>query len=71
MKRPSLLPEWRRILRRAWSIRLAALAGLLSACEAILPLFGDAMPRGLFAWLTLVTITGAMIARVVAQKGMS
>ncbi|MFH2082086.1 MAG: hypothetical protein ABIK08_11445 [Pseudomonadota bacterium] len=71
MLKPRLLPEWKRILRRAWSIRLAALAGVLSACEAILPLYVDAMPRSLFAWLSLVTITGALIARVVAQKGMS
>lgn len=71
MNKPQLLPEWKRILRRAWSIRLAALSGVLSACEAILPLFVDAMPRGTFAALSLLTITGAMVARVFAQKGLS
>lgn len=67
---PGLLPDWRRILRRAWSLRLAALAGLLSAAEVILPLYADALPRGLFAALSGVTITAAMLARLVAQKGM-
>lgn len=71
MTKPQLLPEWKRILRRAWSVRLAALAGVLSACEAILPLFVDAMPRGAFAGLSLVTAAGAMVARVFAQKGLS
>ena len=66
----ALLPGWRRILRKAWSMRLAALSGVLSACEVVLPLFVDAMPRALFAGLALVTITGAMIARLVAQKGL-
>lgn len=69
--KPVLLPDWRRILRRAWSVRLAALAGVLSACEVVLPLFVDSMPRAVFSGLALVTITGAMIARVFAQKGLS
>lgn len=71
MNRLALHPDWRRILRRAWSMRLAALAGVLSACEVVLPLFVDAMPRAMFSGLALVTITGAMVARLVAQKGMS
>ena len=34
------LPDWRDILRRAWSIRLMLLAGLLSGCEAVLSATG-------------------------------
>ena len=64
-----LNPDWRHIARRAWSFRLSALAGVLSACEAILPLFAFDLPRGVFAGLSLITITGAMIARLIAQKG--
>lgn len=66
----SLIPGWRRILKKAWSVRLMLLAGLLSGCEAVLPLFVDALPRGVFAGLTLAVIPLAMVARVVAQKGM-
>lgn len=63
-----LLPDWQRILRKAWSIRLMILAGLLSAAEAVLPFFADDLPRGLFAGLSGVTIMAAFIARLMAQK---
>lgn len=62
--------DWRAILRRAWSMRLAALAGVLSGVEAVLPFFSEAIPRGLFAVLALLASTGAMVARVVAQRNM-
>lgn len=65
-----LYENWRDILRRAWSIRLIILAGLLSGCEVILPLFYDAIPARLFALLSFVAVAGAFIARLVAQKDM-
>ncbi len=64
-----LRDDWRLILRRAWSVRLMVLAGVLSAAEMLLPMVADEMPRGTFAALSALTITGAMIARVVAQRG--
>ena len=63
-----LYDYWKDILRRAWSIRLMLLAGLLSGCEVILPLFIDAMPRNAFAILSLLAVSGAFVARLVAQK---
>lgn len=66
-----LAPNWKRILKKAWSIRLMLLAGVLTGCEAILPLFVDVLPRGIFAVLSMVAITGGLVARVVAQKGMN
>lgn len=63
-----LIPDWHHVLRRAWSMRLAALAGVLTAAEAILPLFAADLPRGLFSSLSAIAIAGAMIARLVAQK---
>lgn len=60
--------EWKKIIKKAWSFRLAAGAGFLSACEAILPLFMDDLPRGLFSALSMLVITLAMVARIVAQK---
>lgn len=65
-----LVSDWKKILRKAWSIRLMLIAGFLTGCEVILPLYVDAIPRNTFAWLTMVVITGAMVARIVAQKGM-
>ena len=64
----TLYTDWKRILRKAWSIRLMAVAALLTGCEVVLPMFGDEMPRNLFAGLSFLVVIGAMIARLVAQK---
>ena len=66
----ALLPDWQRILKQAWSIRLTLLAGLFSAAEVILPLFVDVLPRHLFVVLAFVAIVGAALARLVAQPEM-
>lgn len=66
----SLLPDWQRILKKAWSIRLTLLAGAFSAAEVILPLFMDVLPRHLFVVLAFVAIIGAAVARLVAQPEM-
>ena len=61
--------SWKRVLRTAWSVRLAALSGLLSALELIAPYFAFAMPQGVFAALAIATSIGASVARVVVQEG--
>jgi hypothetical protein len=66
----NLTSDWRRVARYAWSLRLAALAGAFSAAEIVLPLFVDAMPRGVFAGLSLLSAVGGAVARVVAQPRM-
>jgi len=65
--------NWQAVLRRAWSIRLIVIAGLLSGIEVALPLAGDALPlpSGLFAGLSLLVTAAAFVARIVAQKGIS
>jgi len=63
-----LYANWREILSKAWSIRLMLLAGLLTACEIVLPLFADAIPRNLFAALSALATMAALVARLVAQK---
>ena len=65
-----LLDDWKRVLRRAWSIRLILLAGLLSGIEVALPLLDGfvSLPRGLFAGLSAIMTAGAFIARLLAQK---
>lgn len=66
----NLARNWKRILRKAWSVRLNVLAGLLSALEVILPLYIGLFPRGTFALLSIIVIVGSTVARVVAQKGL-
>jgi hypothetical protein len=65
-----LLADWKLILRRAWSIRLWALAALFEAAGMVLPLFVDAMPRVAFSLLSLVAAGGGIWARLIEQKGM-
>ena len=62
-----LLDDWRKIARRAWSIRLSIVAPIFTAAEVVVPLFGDVLPRGVFVLLALSASTGAAIARLVAQ----
>lgn len=59
--------EWKRIAKKAWSIRLGALAALFSGAQVALPLFASDIPRNLFAGLSFVAVAGAILARVVAQ----
>ena len=66
----NLVPEWRWLVRKAWSVRLVVLSALLSGVEVILPLFVDSMPRNVFAVLAMLAAVGAGVARVVAQPKM-
>lgn len=63
-----LVENWRLILRKAWSIRLMLLAGILSGIEVALPFFADAFPHGVFAMLSGTSVAAAFVARLVAQK---
>ena len=62
--------DWKNLLKRAWSVRLMALAGLLTGLEAILPLWVDSIPRSTFSIASVVVITLAMVARLVAQSNL-
>ena len=66
----TLLPEWKWLIRKTWSIRLVILSAMLSGFEVILPLFVDTIPRNLFAALSMCSAIAAGIARVVAQPKM-
>jgi len=64
-----LYDNWREILGKAWSVRFAALAGVFSALEVLLPFYSDAVPRGVFAGLSGLLTVAAIWARAVYQKG--
>jgi len=63
--------KWTDILRKAWSVRFTVLAGLFSTAEAVVPLFVDDLPRGIFITLTFVSIMGALVTRVISQENLS
>ena len=65
----ALAPNWKTIVRKAWSVRLIILAGLLSGVEAAMPFIDDQMPRGVFAVASLLVTGAAFVARILAQKG--
>lgn len=67
--KPALAYDWKRILKRAWSLRLAALAFVFQSVELVLPLFVDAFPRYVFAGLSIAALAGSMWARIISQKG--
>lgn len=64
-----LLPDWKRIVRQAWSIRLMLLAGALSGAEVVLPLLGDVLPwsRTTGAAVTGLVVAAAFVTRLLAQ----
>lgn len=71
-----LLKNWRAVLARAWSIRLMILAGVFSGLEVftqfVIALGIDLpIPPMLFAALSGLSSTAAVIARLVAQEGIT
>jgi hypothetical protein len=68
-----LIPNWRDVAKKAWSMRLMALAGLLSGAEVALPYLDGLLPipPGVFAVLTLITVGAAFVARLVVQQSLT
>ena len=68
----SLLDDWRRVARRAWSIRLSVVAAIFTAAEVVVPLFGDVLPRGVFVLLAFSASIGAasILAKVSRDRYM-
>ena len=74
MRKINLLPDWKRILRKSWSLYAIALAAVLTGCEAVLSTFGtDWIPAP--TWVRMLLIFIVMMAafglRLVAQKNLS
>lgn len=68
-----LIDNWRIVLRHAWSIRLMALAALLSGAEVALPFVEPWLPihEGFLALAAGLTTAAAFVARLVAQPPIS
>lgn len=68
-----LIDEWREVLRKAWSLRLMLLAGLLTGCEAVINAVGaDWLPIPKWArMLVILSVIGlAFVMRLVAQQNL-
>lgn len=63
----TLHENWRYLLRKSWSVRWIALAGILSGCEVILPMFQSSLPTGMFGALSFVATLAAVVARIMVQ----
>lgn len=62
-----LLSDWKRILRKAWSVRLALLSSVLSASEFAMQYLAPEHASGAFALTAGVVSLAAAVARLVAQ----
>ena len=70
VQKPKVGTTWRDVLRKAWSVRLSALAAVFMAAEIAMPLFAPSMPPYLFVLLALAASIGSIWARVLVQKTM-
>lgn len=63
------VPNWREVLKHAWSVRLMIVAAVLSGLSAAL-MFGGFLPISPVALFVLVLVVNvaAIVARFVAQK---
>ena len=65
----TLIDNFKAVLLKAWSVRLALLGAAFSAAEVALPFFAPLglVPPNSMSILALVCSAGAAIARIVAQ----
>ena len=61
-----LLPQWKYILKRAWSMRLA----ILTAVSSTFPLFVTAIPTVWFGVLTMALAVATALSRLADQPNM-
>lgn len=68
-----LVPNWRAVLLRGWSVRFILIIGLLQGLDVAMPLVGLALPLpdGWLPWVTLVVAVAAAISRFIPQKAVS
>lgn len=66
-----LIPNWKLVLRKAWSCHLSFVAGVLGAAEVVLPFFTPDWPRGYAAGIAAFVAICAPLARVLAQREIS
>jgi hypothetical protein len=63
-----MLPDWKDVLRRAWSVRLMVLAFVATLAEALWPIFAPDFDFRFAGVVSAVLIAAAFVARLMAQK---
>jgi hypothetical protein len=68
-----LIPNWKDVLIYGWNARLIALAAALTGLEVAVPYLDNLVPipQGLFSALAGLCSAAALVARVIAQKGIT
>lgn len=66
-----VLKEWKLLVRKAWSLRLMAIAAVLSGLEAIAPFAAPWLGQRTFALILFSIVAAAFVARLLAQKGVT
>jgi predicted benzoate:H+ symporter BenE len=61
-------PDWKRILRKAWSMKCTALAGVFSGLVVLVPYVAPRVPLQLLAALAIVANVGAGVTRLLSQR---
>lgn len=68
----TLLPNWKDVARKAWSVKFIAVAAMLSGLESVAAIAGDSIakqfPAGLYAAVVGVITALALVARILAQN---
>jgi hypothetical protein len=62
-----LVNDWAKVLKKAWSVRFAILAAVLSAAEIAVQLLAATRPTPYFAMAAGLASLAASVARIVAQ----
>lgn len=68
-----LHPDWKAILKHAWSVRLIVITAILTGAEAALPFVTEFVSANPVVWalITFSVTVAALISRIVAQKDVS
>jgi len=77
LRKPTLIDNWKRVARKAWSMQLMLVAGFLAGCEAVITVVGvenipvlNKLSKGWLSLVVMVIIAGAMVTRLLAQGGL-
>lgn len=62
-----LISGWRRVLRRAWSVRLALLSAAISGASACWFVFAELLPPVSFLAIGSALSVAAVLARILDQ----
>ena len=64
-----LIPDWKRVLTKAWSVKFLGLSAVVSGCEAVMQISGTSfLPAGVGPAVIGVLSALGILARVLAQK---